>query len=369
MQLVVPLEFVDKLLHQHHSTPTGAHIGCHKLLSIIKARYYWDTLNKDVISFVLSCERCLAAKSKQTPLKLPMKLHDASPSPFSRVVLDAVGPLTPSVNGYQYVQVLVDLYSRCVVAWPTREIKAHTTLKEMFNRLFCVFGVPEILYTDSSTNYKNKLFRECFEKLNITHIFGSPWHPQSQGLVERYNKTLKEATRTLINAKQTNWGEFIAPITFAMNASTVYSMGYSPYLLLFGRQAPIAPVTTKLTDKGNENLSVYDWFSKLMDTRCDYVTEAKSNLKSAQKKMVDRHNVNLRFAKFKVGDKVFLQNQFRLKKGTNLSLQDKYRGPYTIISLPSPYTAILKDEDGKTLSPSIHIKRLKKKPSVKKKRV
>ena len=318
---------------------------------------------KDISRFLLTCERCLAAKAIYSPIKLPMRLHDKAPGPFSHVVLDAVGPLKPSKSSQcEYVQVLVDVYSRWCIAWPSKEIKAARTLKEMFTRLFCVYGVPEVIYTDNSTNYKNNLFSTVFSNLGIKHIFGSPWHPQAQGLVERYNKTIKESVRTLIDANQTNWCEFISPIVFAMNVSEAYSLGYSPYLLLFGRNAPLPPANSRLLD-ADKDYSTMNWFIELSKHRDSIVQAAHDNLEKTQAKMVDRHNQNLKPSKFETGDIVFLKNEYRLKKGTTMSLQDLYRGPYLILDLPSASTATIKNlDDGSIISPNVHIKRLKRVP-------
>ena len=246
-QLVIPIKWASLILGHLHDTPMGAHVGMNKLFSTVRPRFYWRSMLRDIHDHVASCHACLKSKHIKHPIKLPMKLHDKAPGPFIELMIDAIGPMRRSRSGNKYIQVVVDVYSRFVIAWPTREITARKTIKELFDKVICCFGVPMILYSDNCSNYKNSTFKKACKAFGIKQIHGSPYSPTSQGLVERNIQSITQSLRTFVNKNQSNWCEYISAIVFGLNNSSVYSLGYSPYLLVYGRNA-ITPPETALVD-------------------------------------------------------------------------------------------------------------------------
>ena len=358
-QLVLPLKWVPTILTNLHDTPSGAHVGITKLMSVIKPRYYWYSMNIDIHNHVNTCDKCLQCKYVKNPLTIPMTLHDKSPSPFAHLMIDTVGKVHRSKHGNIYIQVVVDVYSRFIIAWPTSSIKSGIFTKEFFNNVICNYGLPSIVYSDNGTTFKG-IFRETCEKFGIENRYGTPYQSRSQGLVERANQSLVQALRTFTNEKQSNWCEYIKPIIFGLNVSASYSLGYSPYLMIYGRNARLPPASA-LSDLEPDAIPVKDHLMKLIKQQDSLVEEIDKNFSDSQKRMKERWDKGTQFHNFAIGDMVYVKNKFRLKADTSRKLQPLYSGPYMIVELPSKFTAKLRVlKTGITIQQTVHVERLKK---------
>lgn len=110
--------------------------------------------------------------------------------PFERLILDCVGPLPKSREGYQYILSFMCSATRFPEAVPLRNLKAKTVIKELIK--FCsYFGLPRVIQTDRGTNFTSKLFNQVVDDLAVKHVTSSAFHPQSQGALERFHQTLK----------------------------------------------------------------------------------------------------------------------------------------------------------------------------------
>ena len=358
-QLVVPLKWTPHILHNMHDTPLGAHVGITKLTSIIKPRFYWPSMSIDIYNHVNTCHKCLASKYVKKPLTLPMTLHEKSPAPFAHVMIDTMGPIHATKRGYKYIQVVVDVYSRYIVAWPSKRITAENTTREFFANFICKFGLPEVIYSDRGPAFRG-MFAYCCKTFGITNRYGSPYLSRSQGLVERANQSIIQSLRTFTDKNQTNWCEFVPAIAFGLNISSSYALGYSPFMLIYGRNARL-PGMTALSDVDADLMPVQEHLMKLIKTQDELIEEVDKNFKSTQKKMKQRWDKGTKFHDFKVGQFVYVKNKFRQVKDTSQKLQPLYAGPYIVVELPSPFTAkVRRLSDGKTINQSVHVERLKR---------
>ena len=183
---------------------------------------------------------------------------------------------------------------------------------------------------------------------------------RSQGLVERANQSIIQSLRTFTDRNQTNWCEFVPAIAFGLNISSSYALGYSPFMLIYGRNARL-PGMTALSDVDADLMPVQEHLMKLIKTQDELIEEVDKNFKSTQKKMKQRWDKGTKFHDFKVGQFVYVKNKFRQVKDTSQKLQPLYAGPYIVVELPSPFTAkVRRLSDGKTINQSVHVERLKR---------
>ena len=110
--------------------------------------------------------------------------------PFRQIAMDVVGPLPKTRKGDQYILVMCDYATRYPEAFPLRTFTAPVvaeTLIEMFAR----YEIPKEILMDQGTNFTSQLLQKLYELLGVKAIKMSPYHPQTDGLVERFNQTLK----------------------------------------------------------------------------------------------------------------------------------------------------------------------------------
>ena len=154
--------------------------------------------------------------------------------PFERIAMDIIGPLPQSRSGYRFVLVVCDYATRWPEVVPLKSIDAGHVAEELMV-LFSRVGVPNEILTDQGSNFTSQLLKEVYRLLSIKLIRTSPYHPQTDGLVERFNQTLKAMLRRTGTDEGKDWNKHIPYVLFAYHEVPQSSTGFSPFELVYGR--------------------------------------------------------------------------------------------------------------------------------------
>ena len=187
-QLVVPQCRRQEILEMVHDHSTGGHLGEHKTLANVRARFYWYGHRRDVHKWCSSCEVCASRKGPNKKNRGKMG-HVKAGFPMERVALDIMGPLPRSDRGNRYLLVLSDYFTKWVEAYSIPNQEAMTIARKVVEEFICRFGVPLAIHTDQGRQFESTLFREMCHLLDIDKTRTTAFHPQSDGLVERMNRT------------------------------------------------------------------------------------------------------------------------------------------------------------------------------------
>ena len=359
LQLVIPETWVRKTLSHFHDDPLAGHLGAVKMLSAMAPRVYWKSMTSDVQKFVNTCNTCMKAKRAIRNRTIPMTLHTPAPFIFSEWNLDAIGPLPETPEGNKYIQVAIDRFSRFCVAYPTADLTAHRTAYEFVKNVVCQHGVPSSIQTDNGTSYTGKEFKEMCQKYNIKHITSSPYRPQSNGLVERNNKTIGNALRSYCMGNQETWDLYLPSIVFSMNNTENRSTGYSPFFLTYGRNPKT--VIDGIINLGDKEKNILQSVTDMILAQDLAWETSQNNLKLAEKDMKTRYDSKAIQSPIMKADIVYLQIPNLLKQGTSKKLQPIFSGPYLVCKRPNIHTATLRDiKTGKLLTRNVHVDRLKR---------
>lgn len=155
--------------------------------------------------------------------------------PFERIDMDIIGPLDRSTQGYRFVLVIIDYATRYPEAVPLRNISAKSVAQALFTVISRV-GIPKTILTDQGTNFMSRTLKELYGLLGIQAIRTSVYHPATDGLCERFNKTLKTMIRKFIHEDSRNWHKWLDSLLFGVREVPQASTGFSPFELLYGRQ-------------------------------------------------------------------------------------------------------------------------------------
>ena len=155
--------------------------------------------------------------------------------PFQRIAMDVVGPLPRSRSGNKYILTICDYATRYPEAIALPSTEASRIAKELV-LLSSRVGIPEEILTDQGSNFMSVLLQEVYQLLGISRIRTSPYHPQTDGLVERFNGTLKAMMKKFTSRNKKDWDEYLPYLLFAYREAPQESTGFSPFELLNGRR-------------------------------------------------------------------------------------------------------------------------------------
>ena len=157
-----------------------------------------------------------------------MKPIPAFDEPFSRVIVDCVGPLPKTKSGNQYLLTIMCASTRFPEAIPLRNIKAPTIVKAL-TKFFTLVGLPKSIQSDQGSNFMSGLFQEVMCELGIEQYASSAYHPESQGALERFHQTLKNMIRTYCLDFEKDWDEGVHLLLFAAREAVQETLGFSPF--------------------------------------------------------------------------------------------------------------------------------------------
>ena len=282
-QLVLPLQCRGVVLKMAHDIPLAGHLGKEKTAQRILQRFYWPTLYHDVAEYCRGCAVCQKSshhRVRHAPL-VPLPVID---EPFRRIAMDIIGPLPRSRSGKRYVLVVCDYATRYPEAVPLKSIDAAHIAEELVN-LFSRVGVPEEILTDQGSNFTSQLLTEMYRMLHIHPIRTTPYHPQTDGLVERFNQTLKSMLRKAAVDEGKDWDKLIPYLLFAYREVPQSSTGFAPFELLYGRsvRGPLDVLRDTWEAGKRSEESVVSYVLSVRE-KLDKMSElVRDNLEAAQK--------------------------------------------------------------------------------------
>ena len=326
-QIVVPRVYRPEILNLAHDTPMSGHLGINKTYHKILNHFYWPGLKSDVSQFCKSCHTCqMVGKPNQTIPKAHLQPIPAFDEPFSRIIIDCVGPLPKTKSGNEYLLTIMCASTRFPEAIPLRNIKTKNIVKALV-KFFIFVGLPKSVQSDQGSNFMSGIFQQVMHELGITQYKSSPYHPESQGALERFHQTLKNMIRSYCFDTEKDWDEGIHLLLFAVRESVQESLGFSPFELVFGHtvRGPLKLLKEKFLSNDDSSLNLLQYVSDFKDRLSKACEAARTNLKSAQRKMKRWYDENAKERQFMPGDRVLA-----LLPIPGKPLQARYYGPYTV---------------------------------------
>ena len=248
------------------------HQGRDCMLSLLKERFWWLGMAQRMMMSVCNCPKCGIFQAKpQIPPMEPILCTE----PLDLVHIDYVSmEVTVGMTEKPVVKnvlVVEDHFTRFTQAYVTNNHTAHTMARVLYNEFFSVFGFPGRLMSDQASEFTGQVISELYDLLGVTKIRTLPYHPQTNGAVERVLQKLRRMIAKMDPENRVKWPSHLGPILIAYNATQSLITGYLPYFLMFGHW-PRLPVNLLFpTVRRDENSQTTD----------EYVTSLYDKLKSA----------------------------------------------------------------------------------------
>ena len=341
---------MEPVLYMVHNDPTGGHLSTEAMFNKIRDRYYWPQLYEDIRNYVKTCDSCQrrGRNKKYHPLH-PIPVH----SPFYQIGIDFVGPLPLTSNGNKYIIVAMDYLTKWPEAQAVTHANAEATANFLYETIICRHGCPQKILSDRGAHFKNQMIEKLMQKFQIKHLFSTPYHPQTNGLVERFNRTLCESLAKL--GEINDWDKNIAPVLFAYRTSKHSTTGISPFYLMYGREPrlPIDEMEVENTNILVQHLHhLVDDLPLLRETAKDNVTKQQTKQKDNHDRQVGTNQV------FFIGDKVLYYRAEKEKQWTG-KLEEKWKGPFYIHAVGQNGSYKLRDMAGRVLKAPVNTSLLK----------
>ena len=229
----IPASMINQLLQAYHDSPTSGHLGINKTWNKIRDRYFWPEMFKRIKEYVLSCTKCKQFKIDRTKSKGKLQPIEPPTGILDLMGLDFVGPVPQSTNGNKYILMCTDYLSRYAITQATTNCTSETAARFIVDKLILQFGVPRQLVTDRGTHFMSNVFEAITSRCGINHITTTTYHPQCNGLTERFNATLVDSIATYVNQQQSDWDDYLPYITFAYNTSRQSTIQMEPFKLMY----------------------------------------------------------------------------------------------------------------------------------------
>ena len=325
-------------MYSLHDEQSAGHLGIKRTTARVQDRFYWPTLVEDVRQYCLSCPICQERKSPKTgPQGLLQPI--VTTEPWEMMAMDIWGPTpTTTIQGNRYVLVISDHFSKWVELFPLPDKRAITIAKQLFH-VVGRFGAPRTLLSDQGKEFTATVVAELCALLGIHRVTTTAYHPQTDGLVERFNATMAQMLSAYTSEDQKDWDEFLPTVALAYNSSIHSSTGFSPYRLLFGRETPL-PMDSTLPRPTRTPTEFSEYLDSL-ETALDRIREsARGNLAVSQERQSRQYNASHRDKKFDPGDLVMMLCH-RTRPGLSSKLKRYWTGPYRVVEVPSPVNVTL----------------------------
>lgn len=237
-----------------HDSILGGHLGTKKTRDQILSNFYWPGIQGDVTRYCQSCDVCQRTIPKSKVIKVPLNEMPIIDTPFEHVAVDLVGPLYPITDkGNRYILTAVDYSSRYPEAAALKNIDTETVaeaLVEIFSRV----GIPREVLSDMGTQFTSNVMKEVGRLLSFKQLVTTPYHPACNGLVEKFNGTLKSMLRKMSSERPKDWDRYLPALLFAYREVPQESTKFSPFDLVYARsvRGPMAVLKELWTKEEND---------------------------------------------------------------------------------------------------------------------
>ena len=323
-KIVVPPCSRKDILELCHNGYLSGHQGIYKTHQRVLCRFWWPNLFTDVMNLIRQCDICQRTKVDNKKKGI-MCTRVWPTNPLDCVSIDFLVDLPKTDRGNIHVLVINDHFSRYIRLYAINDRRAETAAKYVAD--FCMtFGIPRKLLSDRDPAYESVLFQELMRILEIKKIRTSGYRPQSNGLTEQSNATIKRYLTAFLDERdeKTDWDLLLRQLAYAYNSSVHTSTKYTPAELMFGRAFRI-PTDILYGDCDRSHIQSVEEFQRNMISmyRC-----AKRVMGDRQVEMKKYYDKKRTADPLQVGDMVYVYNP-RMK---NVKLQPKWDGPFEIIN-------------------------------------
>jgi transposase InsO family protein len=357
LMVVAPTNLRKDILHEFHDDKlSGGHLRFQKCLAKIQERFWWPRMRNDLKEWLDRCIEC-QTRYPNGITSVDTMLNIEIAGPWDTIGMDLVGPITTSNNGNRYILVITDYFTKWAEAFPLAEHSAEAIAKILVEEVMRRYSPPRRIITDRGKEFLSEIMFEVLDLLGIDKLNTTAYHPQTDGLVERFNRTLIGMISMYTSSSQTDWDTYIPYVLFAYNSSKHASTGFSPFFLMFARH-PNFTIDTIRPFKNNYLTpdGYAEHVRKSLELAYKRAKEAISRAQQRQKEYYEKHKRTTPV--FQEKDQVLYWMQVP-PPGLTFKLLHRWYGPYEIVEKKSAVNYLIRDPRNNSSPFVVHVNTLK----------
>ena len=238
--MCIEKEETKYVLEEVHGGICGDHMGAKSLVQkIMRAGYFWPTMQKDAMDFVKRCDCCQRyGNIQQVPREKMTTI--SSPWPFSQWGIDIMGPLPQGKRHMRFLLVVIDYFTKWVEAEALATITEAKVQNIVWKNIVYKFVIPRTIISDNGRQFNSHEFRSFCANLGIKNKYSSPGHPQASGQTVVTNRTLLKIIKTRLVGAKGAWPEELPNVLRAYRTTARTPTGETPFNLTYGTEAFIS---------------------------------------------------------------------------------------------------------------------------------
>ena len=269
-------------------------------------------------------------------------------------ILDSVTLATKSTA--KYILVISDLYTKYVVTVLLKDMTAATVSNAIVEEWIMRYGAPDVLHTDKGTNFNSGLMHDFCSLFMIDKTRTTPYHPQGNGQVKRFNRVIAETISKYCAKKPHLWDTYLPYVTFVYNTTVHRTIGTTPYSMLFGKEAQYHIDLFYPKPPGDPRLVLGEDGLELNEKLYEVHSHAQATMGKEQPRQRDYFNEKVHGDPFKAGDLVWL---FELHRAKSRKFYLPRQGPYEVVNRTSGVTYKICKKGRPERWTKVHFNRLK----------
>jgi hypothetical protein len=332
---VIPKSWRAKLLLEYHDGSVAGHLGMDKTYGRLVDKYWWAGMYADVKAYIQSCLACAAKKSSHHHRDIPLGSLPVATKPFDALGIDVLCDLPKTSSGNIHILVITDYHTRWPMAFPMANQSARTIAKIVVEEVFLQHGYPTTLLSDRGSNFLSDLLAAVLLIFKVKKLNTTSYHPQTNGLTERFNHTLCTMLTHYIDKQQSDWDTYLPYVLFAYRTAPQATTRQSPFYTLYGRN-PRFPFDSLVPDPAATHLISDDETAETLEQIVNRIRVAQEAVTARMQGIADQraaNNAELNAVQtYHVGDQVMIYRP-AVDTGTAKKLTALWQGPYEIVEV------------------------------------
>ena len=354
-QLVVPADRRGSLLQRFHGGMIGAHLGTTRTMALAEQGFYWPGMRADVSRICNECDCAMLKRRRGRREPLHQYIVGV---PMERLAMDVAGPYPVTSAGNQYCLMVGCYFSKWLECFPIPDQKATTVARKLVFEIVARYGAFRELHSDQGTNFGSKVVLEVCRLFGIHKTRTTPYHPRSDGFIERSFRTLGRCLKAACRETKQEWDELVPLILMSYRATPQASTGVTPNMMMLGRQTrlPVQAMYGAPLGPEEEASTVSEYVAALQGGLRAAYRHARAGLQRAALHQKHDYDGKVQRREYQAGELVWFHD-ITLERTRGTKLQFPWFGPALITKVLDRGRVVVRRKRDKPLA-VMHVDRL-----------